>query len=271
MTNRSDIVDGTDPKIFSLKAGLIYTCNGGWIDLGHLNPYSARPEIGAANLWRQVSSEAGTLIDPKCAPPPPLGGLLGAAHHALLKPASCDTDPRYLFPGGQTGYPVRYRQDSASLPLRPGREGRFVVRHGLTVDEKKSVALAIFVQISLRFEQLQLFAESLGIGKSGFSQEDLVSDLIGFYIGVGEVAKPVALRALRPVSAKTALGIWDREGAVGDNKNYSFSPQMANKTFNGPPDACCDECAGASRMFPKMFTRIKPALKCQLFRDLPPF
>jgi hypothetical protein len=166
---------------------------------------------------------------------------------------------------------VRYRQDTATLPLKPGREGRYAVQHGLTVDEKKSVALAIFVEISLRFERLQQFAEWIGIGKSGFSQEDLVSNLIGFYIAIGEISTPVALRACQPVSATTALGIWDREGAVGDNKNYSFTPQLAHKTFTGPPTACCDECAGASRMFPKMFTRIRPAVKGILYRDLPPF
>lgn len=52
MANRSDIVDGTDPKVYSLSKGLIYTCNAGWIDLGHLNPCGSGREIGAANLWR---------------------------------------------------------------------------------------------------------------------------------------------------------------------------------------------------------------------------
>jgi hypothetical protein len=155
--------------------------------------------------------------------------------------------------------------------MKPGREGRFVVQHGLTVEQKKSVALAIFVEISLRFERLQLFAESLGIGKSGFSQEDLVSNLIGFYIAISEVSMPVALRACQPVSAKTAYEIWDREGAVGDHKNYSFTPQLAHKTFPGPGSACCDECSGAPRTFPKLFTRIRPATKGILFCDLPPF
>ncbi len=32
----------------NVKHGLIYTCNGGWIDLGHLNPTSSRPTIGAS-------------------------------------------------------------------------------------------------------------------------------------------------------------------------------------------------------------------------------
>lgn len=270
MTNRRDIVDGTNMDVWTKKYGLIYTCNAGWLDLGHLNPESSRPEIGAANLWRQVASESGTILDPRCAPPPPLGGLFGAIQYALTRPEVCDRDPRYHFPDGQRGYLVHYRQDSASVPGKPGREGRYIIKHGLTIEQKKSVALAIFIEISLRFERLQLFAEKLGIAKSGFSQEDLVSDLIGFYIGIGEVSKLEAIRACHPVSAAAAYAIWDREGSVADHKNVSFSPQFAHQTGLDTTHGCQDECARQPRRLPKIFTRIRPMQKGMHFRDLLP-
>jgi len=271
MSKRSDILDGTLFGTWTAEYGLVYTCNAGWIDLGHLNPHSARPEIGAANLWNQVAAEGAPVLDPRCAPPPPLAGPLGAAYHALNKPEICDTDPRYKFSDGKTGYAVHYRQDSASLPGKPGREGRYVIKKGLTVEEKKSVALSIFIEVSLRFETLQLFAEWLGIGKSGFSQEDLVSDLIGFYIGLGEISQYNALKACHPVSLKAAQRIWDSEGEVGANKNRSFSPMFAKQTGHDSAAVCRDECQGQPRKFPRAFTRIKPVSKGHLFRDLHPF
>jgi hypothetical protein len=271
LSRREDILDGTEVGVWTRRFGLVYTCNAGWLDLGHLNPESTRAEIGAANLWRQVAAEGAPMLDPRCAPPPPLGGLLGAAHHALVKPDTCETDPLYRFSGGATGYPVRSRQDSGSLPGRPGKEGRFVIKRGLSLSEKRSVALAIFVEISLKFENLQVFAEWLGIGQSGFSQEDLVSNLIGFYIGVGEITQFAALRACHPVSAKAAYEIWDREGPVGANKNRSFTPKLAQRTGNEVRGLCQDECRLQPRKLPRVFTTIRPAIKGILFRDLPAF
>lgn len=271
VSKREDILDGREFGAWTRRYGLLYTCNAGWIDLGHLNPYSARPEIGAANLWYQIAKEGAPALDPRCAPPPPLAGPLGAVHHMLNKPEECNTDPRYRFPDGSHGYPIVYRQDSASIPGKPGREGRYVVKHGLNVAEKKSVALSIFIEISLRFENLQLFAEWLGIGQSGFSQEDLISNLIGFYIGVGEISQYNALKLCHPVSLATAYEIWDREGAVGVNKNRSFSPRLASRTGYDTKGGCFDECQGQPRRFPKLFSRIKPVVKGGLFRDLNPF
>jgi hypothetical protein len=164
---------------------------------------------------------------------------------------------------------VRYWQDSAGIPGKPGKEGRYVVKRRLTVDEKRSVALAIFIEVSLRFESLQLFVEHFGIGQSGFSQEDLVSDLTGFYIDVGDITQHAALKLCHPVSARAALAIWDREGAVGANKNTSWGPKLAQRTYLEIADQCVDECNAQPRRFPKAFMRIHPATKGLLLRELP--
>ena len=56
MSKREDILDGTEILNLMKKYGLIYTCNCGWIDLGHLNPENKRKEIGATNLWKQINA-----------------------------------------------------------------------------------------------------------------------------------------------------------------------------------------------------------------------
>jgi len=39
---------------------LIYTCNCGWIDLGHINDTSEREFVGPKNLWKQICNGDST-------------------------------------------------------------------------------------------------------------------------------------------------------------------------------------------------------------------
>lgn len=57
---------------------------------------------------------------------------------------------------------------------------------------------------------------------SGFSAEDLVSDLVGFYRVFGTGPDPV--RLAKPVSYEKAIQIWDAYGSPGNYKNKRFSP-----------------------------------------------
>ena len=54
----------------------------------------------------------------------------------------------------------------------------------------------------------ETFQESASMGewltKSGFSQDDLVSNLIGFYIGIGKLDRMKILKTCHPVSDETA-------------------------------------------------------------------
>jgi hypothetical protein len=43
----------------------------------------------------------------------------------------------YKFKDGKTGFLVHYRQDHAGYPLKPGREGKYIVKHGLSLEQKK--------------------------------------------------------------------------------------------------------------------------------------
>ena len=181
------------------------------------------------------------------------------------KPEFCDTDPSYKFPDGKTGFQVRYRQDHSNYPGKPGRESRYIVKHGLSLRQKKQVALAIFMEVSHRFEKLQnLFSF---VTDSGYSQEDLVSNLIGFYIGIGEIDKITALQLCHPISATAAFNIWDSEGAVGKNKNTNWQPRYAQSSAYTSKYQCIDECSLVKKEFPKEFQSIEPANKGDLFKE----
>lgn len=58
---------------------------------------------------------------------------------------------------------------------------------------------------------------------SGFSGEDLVSNLLGFY-RVVSIPKPFGM--LRAVSREKALKRWDHYGKIGCWKNESFRPLL---------------------------------------------
>ncbi len=121
-----------------------------------------------------------------------------------------------------------------------------------------------------RFENFQQLLGRIGLTESGFSQEDLVSNLIGFYIGIGEIERKTALKLCHPVSAKAAYAVWDRDGSVGSNKNSTWKPLIAKccKTSTISEEDFVDECASQAKMFPKEFQRIKPAKKNEWFAGI---
>ncbi|MEG3753571.1 hypothetical protein [Psychromonas arctica] len=59
---------------------------------------------------------------------------------------------------------------------------------------------------------------------SSFSAEDLVSNLIGFYRAVEPSKQYISI--CEPVSKKIALAIWDKYGAVGENKSTTMLPYI---------------------------------------------
>ncbi|WP_282177399.1 hypothetical protein [Vibrio nereis] len=127
------------------------------------------------------------------------------------------------------------------------------------------VALSIFMEVSVKFESFQMLLSA--VTDSGYSQEDLVSNLVGFYIGIGLIQKEEAIRLCHPVSKETALEIWDREGAVGENKNREWTPRYATNTGRYTKTQCIDECILSEVGFPSEFSSIKPARKGHLYRD----
>lgn len=121
------------------------------------------------------------------------------------------TDIRKLLRNIDTGessggecYKVAYSQSMID-PTRTMKMGKFItwrIKRGRSYFERKSVALAMMMSLARKFAALQSsFPVSLTTD-SGFSGEDLVSDLLGFY-RVVSVQNPFDM--LRPVSKAEAL------------------------------------------------------------------
>ena len=126
---------------------------------------------------------------------------------------------------GQDEYDITYSQSMVD-PTKTMKMGKFItwrIKRGRSYHERKSIALAMMMSLSRKFEGLQdSFVISL-ITDSGFSGEDLVSDLLGFY-RVVSIQNPFEI--LRPVSKDEALKRWDYYGKIGNWKNYGFSPLL---------------------------------------------
>ncbi|KFC13259.1 hypothetical protein GTGU_00020 [Trabulsiella guamensis ATCC 49490] len=126
---------------------------------------------------------------------------------------------------GKEFYEVRYAQ-GMSAPFGLVRSGKVMtwrIRRGRPEWERQSIALAMMISMARSFETFQGSFPSNWITDSGFSGEDLVSDLLGFY-RVVSVPNPFPL--LRPVSKDEALMRWDYYGKIGSWKNYSFQPLL---------------------------------------------
>ena len=166
MSHRSDILEGR----------LIYTCNCGWLDLAHagLGPASEAidPFQGQRNLWRQLISE----VDP--------------THRTLKK------QPAFL---------VRYRQMMHRGPLAADYTGAYLVQAGLPLQRKKSIGLRILLDVSRRFEGLQAAWPHALITDSGFSAEDLISDIVGYYKEVEMSLTGRFIRSVKPLRKRRHL------------------------------------------------------------------
>ena len=122
-------------------------------------------------------------------------------------------------------YDVSYAQSMVS-PRQVFRVGKFItwrIRKGRPWHERQSIALAMMMTVARRFEAFQGTFPINQVTDSGFSGEDLCSDLLGFY-RVMSIQNPFPL--LRPVSKDEALKRWDYYGKIGSWKNETFQPLL---------------------------------------------
>jgi outer membrane protein OmpA-like peptidoglycan-associated protein len=135
---------------------------------------------------------------------------------------------------GAKGVSVNFASVTAEI-LRP-----------LTVDEELRVALAIFMAVSTIFEDIQRSTDP--IVRSSFSEEDLPSNLIGFY---------VEARGLnfRP-DVEAICDAWDATRSLNQLRGYTFSSNPTFKPLRLPP-------GGA---WPTQFDDIQPEPPGRLFR-----
>jgi hypothetical protein len=117
---------------------------------------------------------------------------------------------------------VTYKQTMGNKDIKTGIHNKSDIKNQINLDEKKSVTLSIFLNVSNNFESMQCSWPFRLVTNSGYSAEDLVSNLIGFYRATNP--KIPYLQICEPVSKDMAIKIWDTYGSVGENKNYSASP-----------------------------------------------
>lgn len=123
-------------------------------------------------------------------------------------------------------YDVTYKQSMAGLKRRltVGKSITWRLKKGLSYHQKQSIALAMMMTLARRFEGLQNSFPFSWATDSGFSGEDLVSDLLGFYRVVACMSG--IFSHLKPVSQADALRRWDHYGKIGSWKNETFKPLL---------------------------------------------
>lgn len=255
--------------------GLVYTCNAGWLDLGHLNPFNKNPKIGARNLWNAIKGGGADAELSFWYYYPPEWFWL---HYPDEVSEAMKNDKKARFPNGDTGFRVNFSMFtiSATAPLvgtvGAGINNSFLVRHNMSLEKQKSTALSIFLATSIEFEKFQFSLETrftnwlseTARGKSldsGFSNEDLVSNLVGFYVGIEDISAIDAVNLCHPVDKDTAEMVWKKYGSVGSRKHNSIFPDLSENTaYNDETrQQCRDDCIGQPRKFPAEFQTVSLA------------
>ena len=265
------MVNRIDPSGLSSRADiatgdLVFTCNCGWIDWGHAG--------NAGGLWtRQLGYTA--------------------YRERLAK--------RSRQGPGKRNYLVTSKQGQSApktkIEIDTVRRSYFVQygTSGLTEGERESIALGIWKEVSEAFEAHQHRLRQ----SSGFSVEDLPSDLIGLYREIDKYSRADIETMCGAVSIPTAQSIWDEGGGIytRDSPNpwmetywRPFYPQIDSnpfEQFNDPagilkcfslpklntlsvygPASLTARCVCGSRpAWPEKLSRIPLAKKGVLWRD----
>ena len=109
----------------------------------------------------------------------------------------------------------------------------YAVKKGLTLAQRKSVALGIYLNLSFDFESYQGNAFWGKLIPSSFSVEDLISNLISFYRAL-EPDAPI-IEMCEPVSKEQALFIWDTYKPAWNDKSRELRPVLYPMTKGGTP------------------------------------
>ncbi|MBN3218289.1 hypothetical protein [Pectobacterium polaris] len=167
-------------------------------------------------------------------------------------------DIRMLLPqfeAGESGdkpyYDVKYFQEMRKFRKRIGTSKYTVwrIKKGVSRSEQFSIALAMMMAVAPRFEGFQDGFPFNFFTDSGFSGEDLVSDLLGFYRVVDGIHY---FSELKPISRDEALKRWDFYGSIGMFKNKSFRPLLFPDPERNP------NAQPYFGVLPAFMTRIKP-------------
>jgi RHS repeat-associated protein len=211
----SDVVSGK----------LVYSCDCGWIDWSHAGDRTEEIDRNAPlpRAWRDM--------------------LLSTGRASIM--------------GG--GYKMTLRQgQQAHLPLigivRDQMVRNYYVANGLTNDQLQGVLLSAWMDISMQFETHQSHVNWIDFRKpnSGFSNEDLPSDLIYFYRVVKGYPKSTIETLCGALSTTSSLRIWKEMGGVMGHSR-TWEPEFEN----GPVAKC--ECKDRRGKWPLELSGIEIA------------
>jgi hypothetical protein len=207
MSSRNDIKDGSVAETETY--GLVYTRKCGWIDLGHAWPLGAH---GVQQFWHKMLWESARH---------PEISTIGKSYSPLRTqfPRSNMKKTHFLIEYSQLMCLQKYR-----IKLCKNWGQSYLVKKGLPLHKIKSAVLTIFLNTSYGFETMQSSFPYSMFTDSGFSAEDLISDLISFYRAVEPGRKYIEL--CEPVKKQEALAIGDKYGPVGSYKNKSCKPLL---------------------------------------------
>ena len=132
-------------------------------------------------------------------------------------------------------------------------ERHWIVRRGLSRGARENAALGIFLSASFDLEGAQASFPFSWATNSGFSAEDLVSNLIGFYSAYRGYSQEQQRTICGEVSIAESQRLWDAHlpNGLGAIKNRSLRPVLfpTRESVHGPADTS----------FPSEFTSIKPS------------
>ncbi len=139
------------------------------------------------------------------------------------------------------------------MGIRVSTVAHWVVRKGLSAQQKESAALGIFMAASRTFENMQASFPFSVATNSGFSGENLVSNLVGFYGAYRNINEPRLRAICGETSEIESLRIWDEylPHGIGAIKNRSFRPLLFPTTegVSSPADTS----------FPLILSTIRPS------------
>lgn len=153
---------------------------------------------------------------------------------------------------GDTYFQVTYTQSMfiKRKLLGTGKLIRWEIKKGLSLDEIHSVAISMMLTTASLFENYQSQRFFSWHTDSGFSGEDLTSDLLGFYRAI----LPSNYQSrLELVSKQDALKLWDYYGPIGNYKNQGFLPLLFPK-----PDNQCITGKSYKGKLPAFMTWVHP-------------
>ncbi|MGG7446150.1 hypothetical protein ACQ3G7_08730 [Kosakonia oryzendophytica] len=152
---------------------------------------------------------------------------------------------------GNDYYDVRYEQTMAIDRFSTGRFKMWRIKRGRNIEERRSIALSMMMSTAVAFENWQSMPWFSWYTDSGFSAEDLVSDLFGFY---KFMFPRIYWHDLRIASKESALRRWDYYGPIGSHKNKGFLPLL----FPDPGDKFTCQRAPFKGQLPKFMTMVTP-------------